>query len=53
MACTGCRKNKQPTTRGTTTPPPSTPATDLTKFAYLTPKQLRLLEQQGKKPGDK
>lgn len=50
MACGGCRKNNsdsQPSTsRGT--------SADLSKFAYLTPRQLRLLaEQQGKKPEDK
>jgi hypothetical protein len=48
MACGACKKNRQSSpsnTRGTTN------TTDLEKFAFLTPKQLRLLEQQGKKPG--
>jgi hypothetical protein len=49
MACGACRKNRQSSpsnTRGTVT------QNDLEKFAFLTPKQLRLLEQQGKKPGE-
>jgi hypothetical protein len=49
MACGGCKKNtstSQPsTTRGT--------SADLSKFAYLTPRQLRFLEEQGKKVPDK
>lgn len=51
MPCGGCRKNGQqepnPTARGTSS------AGDLSQFAYLSPKQLRLLKQQGKLPEDK
>ncbi len=49
MACNSCKKNgKQPNT------PPASPAgQDLTKFAFLSPRQLRLLKQQGKSPGGK
>lgn len=50
MACGGCRKNNpggQPSTsRGTA------PVNDLSKFAYLTPRQLRLIEQQKKDSGE-
>lgn len=48
MACGGCRKKNQNDNSNVNKSPG-----DLSRYAYLTPRQLRMLEEQNKKLEDK